>query len=173
MNLKTINFFYRFLEDEDKEVGLPAINLLLCCSKKGFLVKKGKITWNTRFFILKEDESRLYYYENEASSHPKQIIELSSGKLDVNGIEKVKKGLFCFRILDQKGKEHICGASSAQEQEEWITSIAKSGAHVQEDSLNSVSSTIFEFTVLDINTQPVNLSQFTNQVCLIVNVASE
>ncbi len=37
-------------------------------------MKKGQIRWNDRFFVLREDEKKLYYYDSEMVSYTLSIL---------------------------------------------------------------------------------------------------
>jgi len=61
-NFKNDKLFYRFRVDEDKleatQSKLAALTLAADCDMKGNLLKKGKVKWNIRFFVLKSKEKK-------------------------------------------------------------------------------------------------------------------
>jgi len=173
-DFKDEKLFYRFRSDYSSiGEGPSAPNAASCATLKGWLSKKGQIKWNNRYFVLKSDEKKLYYYDSEMDLSPRNVLDLSSGKIDVNECGECKKGSYCFTITCS-GRLHTCCASHSKEQEAWIAALIEAGAAFIEDaSLVTVQAkSIFDFTCLDIDKQPVNLNVFAGKVCLVVNTAS-
>jgi len=177
-NFKNDKLFYRFRVDEDKlgatQSKLAALTLASDCDLKGTLMKKGKVKWNNRFFVLRSKEKKLYYYETETDPSPKQVIDLNEGSIDVSECGECKKGTYCFNIVTPK-RVHVCCCEKSKDQEAWITALIQSGASFVEDKTLAMvtAKSLFEFTALDINKQEVNLNKFQGKVCLVVNVACE
>jgi len=143
-----------------------------CSTKFGPLTKKGKLKWNKRLFVLKGAE--LLYFDAEADLNPKLTIDLGSGSIDLSELGSCKQGFYCFNLKDQNGRTHVMCTEKSKDQEAWIQALVDNGVKFIEDPVNTSLSqkSIFEFEVLDINKQPVNLSKFDGKVCLVVNVAS-
>jgi len=143
-----------------------------CSTKFGPLTKKGKLKWNKRLFVLKGAE--LLYFDAETDLNPKLTIDLGSGSIDLSELGSCKQGFYCFNLKDQNGRTHVMCTEKSKDQEAWIQALVDNGVKFIEDPVNTSLSqkSIFEFEVLDINKQPVNLSKFDGKVCLVVNVAS-
>jgi len=152
--------------------GPSAVELSKCCSLKGTLLKKGQVKWNERYFVLKEDEGKLYYFDAETSASPRGIIDFSRDKVRVKECIDCKTGAYCFSVISDT-KTHTMCAEKSKIQEEWIEKILQAGAaFVEDESLGTIGAkSLFEFTALDIEKDEVNLNTFQGKVCLIVNVA--
>jgi len=139
---------------------------------KEFFLKKGKSKWNDRFFVLQAAQKKLFYYDTPTDKEPKQVIDLSENKIDVNECGECKIGSYCFNIITKDRIHTQCAPKSAI-QEEWINALVTSGCQFLEDDYSKVTAkNLFDFTVLDINKQESSLSVFKDKVCLVVNVAS-
>jgi len=163
--------FYRFREDEKAE-GPSAIEVSKCALLKGTLLKKGQLRWNERYFALKQDEGKLYYFDAETSSSPRDVIDLKD-KVRVRECIDCKSGMYCFDIVT-KDKIHTICAEKSKIQEEWIQGIIETGANfMEDDSLGTIAAkSLYEFKCLDIDKNEVDLTKYNGKVCLIVNVAS-
>lgn len=167
--------FYRFYADEKTSAsdGPSAIAVSQCCTKKGVLSKKGRKNWYDRFFVLKGEEGLLYYYDSETSRAPRQVIDLKKEKVHVAECVDCKTGSYCFNISTPE-RVHTQCAPNSKEQEEWIQALLDVGAVFVEESYEQITqNTIFDFTVKDLDLNPISLQGFQNKVCLIVNVASQ
>jgi len=175
-NFKDEELFYRFYRDETSitpEMNASAVSMSADCTLKGSLVKKGKYgRWNNRFFVLKAAEKRLYYYETETSTTPKQIIDLNYQQIDVNECGECKPGNYCFNLIT-KNRIHTQCAPKSVIQEEWINALVGVGCTWLEEVHPEVTaSSVYDFKVLDLDKQEVDLGKFRGKVCLVVNVAS-
>jgi len=175
-NFKNERLFYRFYRDESSitaDTNMSAISNAAHCTLSGYLTKKGKIKWNERFFVLQAQQKLLYYYDNEKSQKPRQVLDLSTNQIDVNECGLCNPGSYCFNVVTKDNIHTICAKKSAY-QEEWINALVNTGCSWVEDaSLSNIkSSSIFDFTLLDIDKQEFNLDQLKGKVCLVVNVAS-
>jgi hypothetical protein len=166
--------YYRFrADDPNVGEGPSAKNAAECATLSGMLLKKGQMKFNERFVVLRADEKKLYYYTTQMDVSPRNVLDLNFGKIDVNECGECKKGSYCFTI-GCNGSLHTFCASHSKDQEAWIAALINAGATFVEDaSVASISAqSIFDFTCLDIDKQPVNLNTFAGKVCLVVNTAS-
>jgi len=142
-----------------------------CCTLKGYLLKKGQLKWNNRYFVLQAEDFKLYYFDSDTAVSPRQIVNLEN---TIVGECAVKKDYYGFRIVSE-GREHIMGAINSETQEIWIQALVRCGVMFrQEESAKTVSQqSIFEFTAVNIDKQEVDLKKYEGSVCLVVNVASK
>jgi len=161
------NSLYRFSRDD----GPPAFEMLNCAAKTGYLLKKGRVKFNERFFVLDDKEKKLLYYDNEKSNSPRNVIDLTTGTVNVTECAECKTGSYCFNLVDAHGTHVLC-ATKSKDQEEWMDAITKAGASFVEEEISVQGQSIFDFTVKDIAGKDVSLDQYRGMVCLIVNVAS-
>jgi hypothetical protein len=127
-----------------------------------------------RYFVLKPNEQKLYYFVCETSSDIKGVIDLSSGKVDVTECGECKSGSYCFVLLGSDGKTHALCAARSKDQEAWIQALVNAGAHFLEDQVvaDVTEQSLYEFKTLDIRKNEVVLDEYKGKVCLVVNVAS-
>lgn len=176
--------YYRFKEDDPFEVKLKigdnisVSSLLTSCgvTQHGYVLRKGTIRWNKRYLVLKQDESRLYYYNTDLDPAARFYIQLDAS-LSVKEAPGARKGCYCFTIFAPNTQKAITFAcESSKNQEAWMSSISAAGVALQEETLDSQAVTeksIYEFTCRDIHSNEMNLSGFQGKVCIIVNVASK
>jgi len=173
-DFKDENLFYRFQEDETEPVGPPAEEAISCSPRHGLLTVKGLIKWNERYLVLDEKAKKIYYYITPKDKSPKRVIDISSGVNLTECSENCKTGSYCFNLTDTKGNTMLICAKHSKDQEGWIDDISRLGANFIEEKFTDIKETsIFDFTVTDIFHQQVPLSKYRNNVCLVVNVASQ
>jgi hypothetical protein len=124
---------------------------------------------------LKGEEGKIYLFDDELASGPRDIIDFSTKPMEITECVDCKKGSYCFTITDKNGRKNTFCCQKSKEQEEWIKALTEAGCSFKEDdSLKAVNAnSLFEFSATDIHGVVVPLSQFQNQVCLVVNVACQ
>lgn len=173
-NFKNDYLFYRFAEDEVAKGPSATEVSSTCGAYKGWLMKKGKIKWNTRYCVLLPSDQKLYYFDNELSGSPRQIIDLAEPGVTLGEFDYNTPGYYCFSV-GVPGALHIFAVRNAREQDEWMTALSNAGIGFQESpELGAVTAqSIFDFSVYDIHMTDTPLSTLKGNVCLIVNVASK
>lgn len=141
-------------------------------TKADFLLRKGTIFWNKRYIVIKQDEGRLYYYNNDLDPAPKFIVELADG-IRIREEPGAKKNMYCFTIFTANSQITFAATSSA-EQESWMSSLVDAGIDIMEESVDGfIQTSIYDFTCKGIHGESIPLADFKGQVSLIVNVASK
>ena len=161
-------------EDEHKQnIGPSVASLISNCTAThhGYALKKGKVLWNTRYVVLKADQSILYYFDRELSQNPRNAIDLSQNAV-VKEEVGLKKNFYCFSITTTT-EEASFACKSSKEQEKWIQSLIDAGVNYQAQDIQLQYNSIYEMTANLITGEEISLSQFAGQVLIVVNVASE
>jgi len=169
------DYYYRFAFDDPNYLsGAPADKMLSSCgvAKSGWLDFQGKFFWTQKFCILKADDQKLYCYANEKANAPQLVLDLSQEGIFIKELGACKGGSYCFNINVSK-RSHIFSTKKSVDQEDWIAKIMECGPSFSEEVFDVHGESIFQFVVKDIDGNDLPLSQFTGQVCLVVNVASE
>jgi hypothetical protein len=105
------------------------------------------------------------------SSGPSAIINLQQGVLETAECE-CKSGSFCFTLSDGKLKWVLC-AYNSKTQITWLEALSNIGIKFREEEFEPTKeTTIYDFTVNDIDGHPLFLDQYRDKVCIVVNVAS-
>jgi len=173
---KDDKLFYRFYSDDGANPVTRNSALFIAegASMKGTLLKKGNIKYAERYFILKANEQKLYYFNSPTSSEIKGTIDLSGGKVDVSECGECKPGNFCFVVFGTDGKTYTLCSPRSKEQEAWIQALVSCGCNFLEDQVVSdvKETSLFEFKCLDITKNEISLDMYRGRVCLVVNVAS-
>eukprot|EP01096_Ripella_sp_DP13-Kostka_P000074 TRINITY_DN1009_c0_g1_i1.p1 TRINITY_DN1009_c0_g1~~TRINITY_DN1009_c0_g1_i1.p1 ORF type:complete len:266 (+),score=84.44 TRINITY_DN1009_c0_g1_i1:70-867(+) len=174
--------YYRFREDDSvndkvKYVGPSVASLQSSCGigHSGWVLKKGLIFWNKRYMILKTDELQLYYYNTDLDSTPRAIIDLSEPSTILKEVEGVKKGYYSFQISNST-ESFLFAVERSKEHDAWMDAFISAGVPLTEapkDSEIEASTSIFDFSALDVRGNNVNLSDYRGKVCIILNVASK
>lgn len=177
-NFKDAHLFYRFRDDDplDQKLSMngPSVASLLSecgVGRSGYLLKKGNIFWNNRFVICHNEGGMLYYYNSDLDASPRQSLKLGPDT-KVTEVPDLKKSYYCFQITTPNEIFQFA-AKSSKDQESWIENLVQSGAGYQEEDLHVTANSIFEFNARTITGEDVSLSQWNNNVCLVVNVASK
>jgi hypothetical protein len=171
---KNEDLYYRFRVDEEKYGKKPSVAKLLKegnVSIHGELTIKSTLFWNRRYFVLRADKKKIYYFQSNLSSNPTGIIELSEGALEAAECE-CKSGSYCFTLTDGKRKWVLC-AENSKTQLAWLEALTAIGVTFREEEIDvgGVKS-IFDYTVNDIDGNVVSLDRYRGNVCIVVNIAS-
>jgi hypothetical protein len=67
----------------------------------------------------------------------------------------------------------LFGCSASKDQEKWIESLINAGVIYQSSEIALQYNSIYEMTARLLSGEEISLSQFQNQVLVVVNVASE
>eukprot|EP01095_Lingulamoeba_sp_RSL-Kostka_P006086 TRINITY_DN1883_c0_g4_i1.p1 TRINITY_DN1883_c0_g4~~TRINITY_DN1883_c0_g4_i1.p1 ORF type:complete len:268 (+),score=62.57 TRINITY_DN1883_c0_g4_i1:58-861(+) len=175
--------FFRFRDDDPiglklSKPGPSVASLLSDCgvSIQGYVLKKGIIKWNKRFMVLKQDESKLYYYTTDLDSSPRQVVDLDDLFLYVQEIPNLKKKHYCFRIVTEKTNFDFAFQQS-KDQISWLEALTNAGVKMkqfqEEEEILRSHQNIHQFRNITIEGQEISLSKYKNKVVLIVNVASK
>jgi len=171
---KNENLFYRFREDEEnKQIG-PSVAKVTkegTVSVEGYMDIKGTIFWNKRYFVLRADEMRLYYFVTHLSSQPSNVLDLSQVELEIAECS-CKTGSYCFTVKEKKTRVHVICADHSKVQLAWLQALTDIGVKFKEENIKTEGNTIFDFSANDIDGNLVPLSNYAGNVCLVVNVAS-
>jgi len=172
---KNEKLFYRFRADEvdyDPKTSLAAANIAKLATRKGVLMRKSFFTWSDKYAILRTDQSKLYVYESDLSATPTNIVDLGKGQIDVTECGECKKGSYCFTLSDKNDILTLC-ANKSVEQEGWIQALMDAGAKfVEDEAVKTIAAkSLFEFKVVDIDKNEVDLRKYEGKVCMVVNVA--
>ena len=137
------------------------------------MLKKGKLFWNKRFLVVKQDEGKLFYFKSNLAPAPEFVVELGDGVSVREEPARVKKHHYSFSVFSPNSAlTFACKTSSSQE--EWISALVEAGIDMAEESKDGyVETSIYDFTCKDIDGNDLALSYFKGKVCLIVNVASK
>jgi hypothetical protein len=166
--------YYRFREDDEDYRKGPSVAKVMREGKvpiSGELLIKATLFWNRRFFVLRSDEKKIYYFQSNLSSQPAGIINLDKGSLESAECE-CKTGSYCFTITDGKRHWVIC-ADHSKNQLAWLQALSAIGVTFKEEELGTTAeSCIFDFSANDIDGNLVTLDRYRGNVCLVVNVAS-
>jgi len=162
---------YRFRADDSISFDESVAKLATCDSKSGYLLKKGAILWNRRYFVLKRDEQKLYYFDTKLDSKPRSIIDLTCAECSISDLGDCKAGYYCFSIISCSKKYIIC-AENSRDQEDWIKSIQEGGALLKEEfNATDTKNSLFDYSAMNIDMEEVPMSQFAGKVIVIANVA--
>jgi len=170
---KDDNLFYRFREDEDNSSKGPSVAKVLkegVVAIEGVLDVKSGLFWNKRYFVLRADEVKLYYFETNLSSAPSRIIDLSNSELEVAECS-CKTGSYCFTIKEKKRSYVLC-TDHSKVQLAWLQALTELGVKFLEEKIDPMGNSIFDFNANDIDGNHCPLAKFAGNVCLVVNVAS-
>jgi len=170
---KNENLYYRVREDEEGKRKGPSVAKVTKEGKvsiEGYMDLKGTIFWNKRYFVLRADEMKIYYFETHLSSSPINVLDLSQVELEVAECS-CKTGSYCFTIRERKFIHVVC-ADKSKDQLAWLQALTDIGVKFKEEDIDVVGNSIFDFSANDIDGNLVPLSNFAGKVCLVVNVAS-
>jgi hypothetical protein len=137
---------------------------------EGYMDLKGTVFWNKRYFVLRADEMKVYYFINHLSSSPANVIDLTQAELEVAECS-CKTGSYCFTIKGKK-RTHVVCADHSKEQLAWLQALTDIGVKFREEAIDIEGNSIFDFSANDIDGNMVPLNNFAGKVCLVVNVAS-
>jgi len=166
--------FYRFLEDEEKVIIGPSVASLISnctATQHGYMLKKGQLLWNTRYVVLKADQSIVYYFDKDLSPNPRNAIDISQNAV-VKEEVGLKKNSYCFSITTPLETAYFA-CNSSKEQEKWIQSLIDAGVTYKAQDIQLQYNSIYEMPAKLISGEEISLSQFSGQVLIVVNVASE
>jgi len=172
-HFKNEHLYYRFRDDDDNYVGPSVAKLLLGghVTVHSDVDMKGLMFWNKRHVLLEAEEKKIYVYHSHLSSGPSAIINLQQGVLETAECE-CKSGSFCFTLSDGKLKWVLC-AYNSKTQITWLEALSNIGIKFREEEFEPTKeTTIYDFTVNDIDGHPLFLDQYRDKVCIVVNVAS-
>jgi hypothetical protein len=144
-------------------------------TKSGLLQHKsgGFSGWTEKWCLIKTEPAQFVQYDSQYATKPSKVIDLSQAGLDVSECEDCKKDWHCFTLSG--GDKHIhevyC-AHHSKEQQAWMDALIARGATLQREDLHSTANSLFEFNAARHDGSVVNFSEYTGQVCMVVNVAS-
>jgi len=169
---KNESWFYRFRNDEEvKSLSVAKVTKDGPVAAQGDLIIKGTLFWNKRYFVLRSDEKKLYYFETSLSSFPSKVIDLANIMLEVAECP-CKTGSYCFTITDGKNSYVLC-AEASKVQLAWLQTLTDMGVKFREDeTIKTSGNSIYDFSANDIDGNLVSLDRYKGSVCLVVNVAS-
>jgi len=82
-----------------------------------------------------------------------------------------KTGSYCFTLKEKK-RTYVCCSEQSKVQLAWLQALTETGVSFIEEEIDIIGNSIFDFTVNDIDGNPVSLDIYKVNVCLVVNVAS-
>jgi len=171
---KNEKLYFRFRTDEDNvEKGPSVASVKLACgvTKSGVVFVKRFLFWSPRYMVCKADEEKLFVYNSDLDSYPREIIDLSKMICNVKESTACKEGFYCFQL--EGARNFTMAVEKSKDQEGWMQALTNAGAKFQEENMGTTAKSIWEFTANDLDGNPVPLSNYQGKVCLIVNVASK
>jgi len=172
--------FYRFPDDDPLrkrlKLGGPSVATLMTdcgVTKAGWVLRSGTLFWNRRYLVVKQDESKLYYFSSNLDPAPKFAVELTDGitvKEEVGS--RAKKGHYCFTIFSAESSLTFACEKSA-DQESWLEALIDAGTDQEDEALDDPNATMYNFSATTIEGQELSLSEYKGLVCLVVNVATK
>lgn len=165
---------FRFRADDDNYDGMSYFGQSKGAVKSGLVQHKKSFGWEELYAVLKTEPAPCWMqYESQYASKPSKIISLNQAGLDVADCEDCKKDWHCWTLSG--GDKHIHStycAHHSRDQQAWIEALIANGVTLQRANLSTTANSIFEFNAARHDGSVVNFSDFTGQVCMVVNVAS-
>lgn len=165
---------FRFRADEDNYDGMAYYAQAKGALKAGPVQHKKTLGWEELYAVIKSEPAPTWMqYESQYAAKPSKIIALDQAGLDVADCEDCKKDWHCWTLSG--GDKHIHSvycAHHSRDQLAWIDALIANGATLQRANLSTTANSIFEFNAARPDGTVVNFSDFTGQVCMVVNVAS-
>ena len=145
-------------------------NLLADCgvTKVGWVLRGGTLLWKRRYLVVKQDESKLYYFASDLDPAPKLEIGLSSGVSVQPAVGK--KGHSCFSVISPDSRITFA-CQTSEERDSWIQALNEAGSDGNDEQAET-DKTLWDYSATDIDGNIVSLAEHKGKVCLIVNVAS-
>jgi hypothetical protein len=142
-------------------------------TKSGPLQHKGGFSWSEKHCIITSEPAQFLQFDNQYSTKPSKVIDLTQAALDVSECEDCKKDWHCFTLSggDKHIREVYC-AHHSKDQQAWMDALIARGVTLQREDLKSTANSLFEFNASKADGTVVNFSEYTGQVCMVVNVAS-
>ena len=154
-------------ERVDSTVSVSALLADCGVTKVGWVLRSGTLLWKKRYLVVKQDESKLYYFASDLDPSPKLEIELGSG---VSVIQESCKKKPCFTVASPDSRITFA-CQTEEERDSWIEALKEAGSDGEEEAAEE-DKTLWDYSATDIDGNTVDLSSYKGKVCLIVNVAS-
>ena len=131
--------------------------------------------WTRYWAIIEGGVLRLFH--DEAAEQSFREYQVKECDCHVGELEECKTDNYCFRLSHAKGSATFCAFSSKQLLL-WLQALQSSGVKYEDDMTAAGSrpervSSLFQLRANLLSGEPVELSQYTGCVCLVVNAASK